>query len=97
MYTTNHGIDVREFVEQHQFDGDEGVIVGSDVTDIVVELVWYVTQLYKHQIFGDKSPRLGRVRAVPDKLVQPERGRERGREGERERGRGREGEREKEM
>ena len=87
---TYHGAHVLQFMEQHQFDGNESVIVGPNITHVVVELTGDTAQLCKLVMVRDEAARVSGIGPMPFKLMQPVQARER----EREREGGREGEKE---
>ena len=93
---TYHGAHVLQFMEQHQFDGDESVIIGPNITHVVVELTGDTAQLCKLVMVRDEAAWVSGIGTMPFKLMQPVQERERGGERERERGREREGRRERE-
>ena len=69
---THHCLNVLQLVEQHQFDSEDGVIVCPHVTHIVVELVGDMTELCELVAPRNEPAGVGRVRAMPLKLMEPE-------------------------
>ena len=58
-------------MEQHQFDGDECVIVGPNITHVVVELTGDTAQLCKLVMARDESARVSGIGTMPFKFMQP--------------------------
>ena len=66
---SHHSLDVHQLVEQHEFDGDERIVVGADIAHVVVELVGHLAQLGELLVLGDEASWVPDIRAMPDKLV----------------------------
>ena len=67
-----HPVDVDQLEEDHQADGEHGVVGGADVGDVVVHLVGHEPELVEDQPLGDLlGALLAPFRRVPDESVQP--------------------------
>ncbi len=66
------GRDVQELEEDHQADGQHGVVGGADVGHVVVHLVGHQPELLKDQSLGNLAHALrAALGRMPDERVQP--------------------------
>ena len=72
-YSSNvyHCVHIRQFVEEHEFDGDESVVLCPHVPHVVVELTRDSTQLLEYVSFGNEPTGVVGVTSVPGELVEP--------------------------
>ena len=68
---TYHDVYILQFMEQHQFDGDESVIIGPHITHVVVELTGDTAQLCKLVMARDEAARVSGIGTMPFKFMQP--------------------------
>ena len=66
-----HCVHIHQFVEEHEFDGDESVVLCPHVPNVVVELTRDSTQLLKYVSFGSEPTGVVGVTSVPGELVEP--------------------------
>ena len=66
-----HRFDVDQFEEDHQFDGDERVVRGSNVGDVVIELIGNEAEFAEFLRARHDVSLVRAVFAVPGELVDP--------------------------
>lgn len=70
-HVTYHDIHILQFIEQHELDSDQSVIVGPHVTHVEVELTGDTAQLCELVLTWNEPPRVSRQGAMPFEVVQP--------------------------
>ncbi len=67
-----HCFDIDHLVEEHEFDGDQRVVVCSHVSYVAIELRGNVTQLSELTLPGNEATGLTTILSMPLELVEPE-------------------------
>ena len=68
---TYHGVQVLQLIEKHEFDSDEGVVVGAHITHIALELRREAMELGELSPLWDEATRRGGILTMPHKLMEP--------------------------